>query len=56
MAMGSHLHHLFTPETCQSYIPRWRWNDRPLSWPQGLNQDGREKGMGAHATGARHAT
>ena len=51
MAMGSHLPHLFTPATCQSYIHRVRWNARPLSWPQGPSQDGRQKGMGAHAPG-----
>ena len=39
MAMVSHLHHLFTPETCQSYIHTLRWKDRPLQCPrcQSLN-------------------
>jgi hypothetical protein len=30
MSMVSHLHHLFNPETCQSYIHMLRWKDRPL--------------------------
>jgi hypothetical protein len=29
MAMVAHLHHLFNAETCQSYIHRVRWKDRP---------------------------
>jgi len=39
MSIVSHLHHLFTPETCQSYIHTWRWKDRPLQCPrcQSLN-------------------
>jgi transposase-like protein len=34
MAMVSHLHHLFNPETCQSYIHTLRWKDRPLQCPR----------------------
>src|SRR5215510_2924819 len=34
MAMVSHLHHLFNPETCQSYIHRLRWKNRPLQCPR----------------------
>jgi hypothetical protein len=34
MSMVSHLHHLFNPETCQSYIHRLRWKDRPLQCPR----------------------
>jgi len=34
MAMVSHLHHLFNPDTCQSYIHRLRWKDRPLQCPR----------------------
>ena len=34
MAMVSHLHHLFHPATCQSYIHRLRWKDRPLQCPR----------------------
>jgi hypothetical protein len=39
MAMVSHLHHLFNPETCQAYIHTLRWKDRPLQCPrcQSLN-------------------
>ena len=39
MAMVSHLHHLFNPETCQASIHMWRWKDRPLQCPrcQSLN-------------------
>jgi transposase-like protein len=34
MLIVSHLHHLFTPETCQSYIHTLRWKDRPLQCPR----------------------
>ena len=34
MSMVSHLHHLFNPETCQAYIHRLRWKDRPLQCPR----------------------
>jgi len=34
MSMVSHLHHLFNPATCQSYIHRLRWQDRPLQCPR----------------------
>jgi hypothetical protein len=36
MSIVSHLHHLFTPETCQSYIHmlRWKDRDRPLQCPR----------------------
>jgi hypothetical protein len=34
MAMVSHLHHLFNPETCQSSIHRLRWKDQPLQCPR----------------------
>src|SRR5262245_24680820 len=39
MSMVSHLHHLFNPKTCQSYIHTLRWKDRPLQCPrcQSLN-------------------
>ena len=39
MSIVSHLHHLFNPETCQSYIHTLRWKDRPLQCPrcQSLN-------------------
>ena len=39
MSIVSHLHHLFTPETCQAYIHTLRWKDRPLQCPrcQSLN-------------------
>jgi len=39
MSMVSHLHQLFDPETCQSYIHTLRWKDRPLQCPrcQSLN-------------------
>ena len=33
MSIVSHLHHLFHPETCQSYIHTLRWKDRPLQCP-----------------------
>jgi len=34
MSIVSHLHHLFHPETCQSYIHTLRWKDRPLQCPR----------------------
>jgi len=34
MFIVSHLHHLFNPETCQSYIHTLRWKDRPLQCPR----------------------
>jgi transposase-like protein len=34
MSMVSHLPHLFSPETCQSYIHTLRWQDRPLHCPR----------------------
>jgi hypothetical protein len=34
MSIVSHLHHLFNPETCQSYIHMLRWQDRPLQCPR----------------------
>ena len=34
MSMISHLHYLFHPETCQSYIHTLRWKDRPLQCPR----------------------
>ena len=34
MSIVSHLHHLFDAETCQSYIHRLRWKDRPLQCPR----------------------
>ena len=34
MSTVSHLHHLFTSETCQAYIHRLRWKDRPLQCPR----------------------
>jgi len=34
MAIVSHLHHLFNPETCQSSIHTLRWKDRPLQCPR----------------------
>ena len=34
MSMVSHLHYLFNPATCQSYIHRLRWKDRPLQCPR----------------------
>jgi transposase-like protein len=39
MSIVSHLHHLFNPETCQSYLHTLRWKDRPLQCPrcQSLN-------------------
>ena len=39
MSIVSHLHHLFNPDTGQSYIHTLRWNDRPLPCPrcQSLN-------------------
>ena len=39
MAIVSHLHHLFNPETCQASIQTLRWKDRSLQCPrcQSLN-------------------
>src|SRR5215510_14868185 len=34
MAIVSHLHHLFAPATCQSYLHTLRWKDRPLQCPR----------------------
>jgi hypothetical protein len=33
--MVSYLHHLFTPETCPSYLHTLRWKDRSRQWPRG---------------------
>ena len=30
----SHVHQLFSLETCQTYIHALRWKDRPLQWPR----------------------
>jgi transposase-like protein len=40
MAIVSHLHHLFNPETCQAYIHRLRWKDRPLQCPRCQSHNG----------------
>jgi hypothetical protein len=32
MPIVSHLHHLFNPETCQSYIHLLRWKDPDSKW------------------------
>ncbi len=34
MAIVSYLHQLFHPATCQAYIHRLRWQDRPLQCPR----------------------
>jgi len=34
MAMVSHLHYLFNPETCPSSIHMLRWQDQPLQCPR----------------------
>ena len=34
MSIVSHLHPLFNPETCQSYLHLLRWKDRPLQCPR----------------------
>jgi transposase-like protein len=34
MAIVSHLHHLFSAETCQSSIHTLRWKERPLQCPR----------------------
>jgi hypothetical protein len=34
MAIVSHLHHLFNPETCQSSLHTLRWQERPLPCPR----------------------
>src|SRR5687767_7375779 len=34
MSIVSYLHQLFHPETCQAYIHRLRWKDRPLQCPR----------------------
>jgi transposase-like protein len=34
VSIVSHLHHLFNPATCQSYIHTLRWKDRPLQCPR----------------------
>ena len=34
MSIVSHLHHLFDPEMCQSYLHTLRWKDRPLQCPR----------------------
>ena len=40
MSMVSHLHQLFNPETCQAYIHRLRWKDRPLQCPRCQSPNG----------------
>ena len=35
----SHLHQLFSLETCQTYIHALRWKDRPLQCPRCQSQD-----------------
>ena len=35
----SHLHQLFSIETCQTYIHTLRWKDRPLQCPRCQSQD-----------------
>ena len=35
----SHLHQLFSPETCQTYIHALRWKDRPLQGPRCQSQE-----------------
>ena len=35
----SHLHQLFSVETCQTYIHALRWKDRPLQCPRCHSQD-----------------
>src|SRR5438067_29192 len=35
----SHLHQLFSVETCQTYIHTLRWKDRPLQCPRCQSQD-----------------
>ena len=34
MSIVSHLHHLFNPDTCQSYLHTLRWKDRALQCPR----------------------
>jgi len=50
MAIVSHLHHLFNPETCQSSIHTLRWKGRPLQWPRCQS---RNVGPGAPPTPSR---
>ena len=58
----SHVHQLFSVETCQTYIHTLRWKDRPLQCPrcqsqdvdpwgqyQGLHKDSRKNGHGLSA-------
>ena len=40
MALVSQLHHLFNPETCQAYLHRLRWKDRPLQCPRCQSHNG----------------
>jgi hypothetical protein len=35
----SHLHQLFSAETCQTYIHTLRWKDRPLQCPRCQSHD-----------------
>jgi len=35
----SHLHQLFSVETCQTYIHALRWKDRPLQCPRCQSHD-----------------
>jgi len=35
----SHVHQLFSVETCQAYIHALRWTDRPLQCPRCQSRD-----------------
>ena len=39
MPILSHLHQLFSADTCQAYIHTLRWKDRPLQCPQCHSHD-----------------
>ncbi len=45
MSIISHLHQLFNEETCQTYLHKLRWKDRPLQCPHCESEDIRPWGV-----------
>lgn len=39
MSIISHLHPLLNEETCQAYLHKLRWKDRPLACPHCESED-----------------
>ena len=49
----SHLHQLFSVETCQTYIHALRWKDRPLQCPRCQSHDVDPWGMYHYRPGCK---